>query len=371
MLTDSPITSQPVGKTFGIAIGALGVGAILQVVLIATAFIKGVRPADLGTTSTAATPALAHVVKTVPQTPVAVDLNTTALTEPPQTETTPPQTASATPPKPTPVTGRTTPAEPANYFEELIGLGKQLRDRGDMSSAITKFKEAATVDTKSPLPLNELATTYDKMGLADKAAENWRKIYEMGDSAGIYYQVAEAKLKATQQRELRNVERTAPAPDTPVDKSAAIDGIAAGAMLGLLKVTTEELHDEKSAKHFTLHVPIKARPKAHIEVKDLVLHILFYDIVDDQNVVQTTATVNFRWATPPADWVDTDTEELVVDYQLPKPEARAAKKENRKYFGYIVRVYYKQQLQAATAEPERLAQQYPPPPTLQKETDKQ
>jgi tetratricopeptide (TPR) repeat protein len=258
-----------------------------------------------------------------------------------------------------------------NRFEELVQLGKQLRDRGDMSSAITKFKEAATNDAKSPIPLNELASTYDKMGLADKAAENWRKIYEMGDSAGIYYQVAEAKLKASQQRELRNVERATPAPETPVDNSGAIDGIAAGATLGLLQVTTEEQQDANSAKHFTLHIPIKSRPKAHIDVKDLVLHILFYDIVDGQNVVQTSANVNFRWATPPADWVDSDTEELTVEYQLPKPEARAAKKENRKYFGYIVRIYYKQQLQVATAEPERLAQQYPAPPTLPKESDKQ
>jgi len=369
MLTDSPITSQPVGKTFSIAIGALGVGAILQLVLIASAFIKGVRPGEPVATLATAQPALTHVAENVPPTPISLNLNASLVPEPPQTQTT--TSESATPPRPTPVTGRAAPAEPANRFEEMVQLGKQLRDRGDMSSAITKFREAATVDAKNPIPLNELATTYDKMGLADKAAENWRKIYEMGDSAGIYYQVAEAKLKASQQKELRNVEHAAPAPDsTPVDNSAAIDGIAAGATLGLLRVTAEEQHDDGSAKHFTLHIPIKARPKAHIDVKDLVLHILFYDIVEGQNVVQTSANVNFRWATPPADWVDSDTEELTVEYQLPKPEARAAKKENRKYFGYIVRIYYKQQLQAGTAEPERLAQQYPAPPTLPKESDK-
>jgi hypothetical protein len=86
-------------------------------------------------------------------------------------------------------------------------------------------------------------------------------------------------------------------------------------------------------------------------------------------VVQTSANVQFRWATPPADWADTDTEELTVEYQLPKPEPRA-KHENRKYFGSLVHIYYKQQLQAATAQPDRLAQQYPPPPTLPKENDK-
>ena len=370
MLTDSPITSQPVGKTFSIAIGVLGAGAILQLGLIASAFIKGVRPGEPVAVVAPTRPPLPHPVENAPPTSIAVNLNSGLVPEPPQTQTT--ESEPVTPPKPTPVTGRVTPAEPANRVEELVQLGKQLRDRGDMSSAIIKFREAATVEAKSPIPLNELATTYDKMGLADKAAENWRKIYEMGDSAGIYYQAAEANLKVSQQKELRKVEQAPPAPDaTPVDNSAAIDGIAAGATLGLLKVTTEERRDDGSAKHFTLHIPIKARPKARIDVKDLVLHILFYDIVEGQNVVQTSANVSFRWATQPADWVDSDTEELTVDYQLPKPEAKAAKRENRKYFGYIVRIYYKQQLQAATAEPERLAQQYPPPPTLPKESDKQ
>jgi hypothetical protein len=152
--------------------------------------------------------------------------------------------------------------------------------------------------------------------------------------------------------------------------SQPIEGIAAGAMLGLLDVRMEEQHDENFAKRFVLHIPIKARPKARIDVRDLVIHVLFYDLVDKQNVVQTSANVSSRWATPPADWTDTDVEELAVEYQLPKPEPHVAKREDRKYFGYIVRIYYKQQLQAAAAEPERLAQQYPPPPTLPKENEK-
>jgi tetratricopeptide (TPR) repeat protein len=366
MLTASPITSQPVGKTFSIAIGVLGVGAVLQLVLIGWAFVnKAHMPIA---TAVPAAVTLAHLSTGAAPAAASLDLNANPMTEPPQTQTT--AAASAVPPKPTPVTNKPPTADSASRFDELVLQGKELRDGGDMSRAITKFREAVVLDGKSPVPLNELATTYEKMGLADKAAENWRKIYEMGDSAGIYYQVAEAKLKASQANALRHVAEVPQTPETPVDNSAAIDGVAAGAVLGLLQVTAEEERDDNSAKRFVLHIPIKARPKAHIEVRDLVIHVLFYDIVDGQNVVQTSANVNSRWATPPADWADSDTEELAVEYQLPKLEARAAKRENRKYFGYIVRIYYKQQLQAAAAEPDRLAQQYPPPPTLPKENEK-
>ncbi|HSI12500.1 MAG TPA: hypothetical protein VK961_10670 [Chthoniobacter sp.] len=379
MLSASPITSQPVGKTFTLAISVLGVGAILQLGLIGWAFVNrarmGVSPVTVATVAPQSS-GLSHI--TQPQQGSGLDLNSSPLAEPSPTSTTGAAgTTTSGLSRPVPVNRNAPATEPTNRFDELILQGKQLRDRGDMGTAITKFREASALDTKSPVPLNELATTYDKMGLADKAAEHWRKIYDMGDSAGVYYQVAEAKIKASQATALRNVEKsntntaaTMPAQDTtPVDLSQPAEGIAVGSLLGLMEVRAEDERDDNSAKRFVLHIPIKARPKAHVDVRDLVIHVLFYDLVDKQNVVQTSANVSSRWATPPADWTDTDTEELAVEYQLPKPEPRA-KREDRKYFGYIVRIYYKQQLQAATAEPDRLAQQYPPPPTLPKENDK-
>ena len=380
MLSASPITNQPVGKTFTVAISLLGVGAMFQLGLIGWAFVNrartGVSPMAVATVAPPAN-GLAHVTQP------GLDLNSNPLVESPKTSMTGAAgTTSSGLSRPVPVTRTSTSPEPQNRFDELILQGKQLRERGDMGTAITKFREAAAIDAKSPVPLNELAATYDKMGLADKAAEHWRRIYDMGDSAGVYYQIAEAKIKASQAYALRSVEKAnantnnstaavAPAQDgPPVDVSQPMEGIAAGALLGLLEVRSEDSRDDNFAKRFVLHIPIKARPKAHVDVRDLVIHVLFYDLLDKQNVVQTSANVSSRWATPPADWTDTDTEELAVEYQLPKPEPRAAKREDRKYFGYIVRIYYKQQLQASTAEPDRLAQQYPPPPTLPKENEK-
>jgi len=364
MLTASPITRQTVGKTFTIAISALGVGAVLQLGIIGWAFAT--RPpnvvANFPTTPTFASDRHGTIPSALPL--AQPDLTANPFAEPPQTLT----TTAGVPPKPTPVPQKNVPAEPTNRFEEVLLQGRQLRERGDMNTAITKFREAGTMDPRNPIPTAELAATYEKMGSADRAGEHWRKVYDMGDAAGVYFSLAEAKLKAAQAVTVRDV--TAPMPDAPVDTSAPADGIAAGATLGMMPVRVAEETDDASAKRFTLHVPIKARPRTKMEVRDLVIHVLFYDIVDGQNVVQTSANVNSRWMTPPADWTESDTEELAVEYQLDKPEAKAAKRENRKYFGYIVRVYYKQQLQAATASPERLAQQYPPPPTLPKDPDK-
>jgi tetratricopeptide (TPR) repeat protein len=360
MLTASPITSQTVGKTFTVAISTLGVGAVLQLGIIVWAFAT--RPADAVASLVAENPpALAKLTTPALSTP---DFTAPVISEPPQQLTT---TPSPGPRKPTPAPQKAAPAEPTNHFEEALLQGKMLRERGDINAALVKFREAASMDPKNPVAIAELAATYEKMGAADRAAEHWRKIYDMGDAAGVYFSLAERILKSTQALELQNATKQ-PTESTP--DTSAVEGIAAGATLGLLPLRTEDEPDANSAKRFTLHVPIKARPKTKMEVRDLIIHVLFYDIVDGQNVVQTSANVSSRWMTPPADWLETDTEELAVEYQLPKAEAKAAKRENRKYFGYIVRVYYKQQLQAATAEPERLAQQYPPPPTLLKDPDK-
>ena len=363
MLATSPITRQTVGRTFTVAISVLGVGAVLQLGVIGWAFATrptNPLPSFAASGATSPEPTLALNVNSNPFS--QPDLARNPVDEPPSQLTTGP--TSLVPPKPTPVPQSTPIPEPINRFEEAMLQGRTLRDRGDVAAAITKFREAAAMDPKSPAVYAELAGTYEKMGVADRAAENWRKIYDMGPSAGIYYNLAETKLKVQQAMEVNKV-----APAGP-DLTQPMEGFAVGATLGLGDVRVEDQHDDNSAKRFLLHVPIKARPQTKMEVRDLVIHVLFYDIVDGQNVVQTSADVRSSWVSAPADWTEGDTEELAVEYRLPKPEAKAAKRENRKYFGYLVRIYYKQQLQAAAAEPERLGQQYPPPPTLPKDPDK-
>jgi len=366
MLTASPITNQPVGKTFTFAISVLGAGAALELVLIGWAFWK--RPPIAFVVQPA--PGVAQVTHSGAAGPVAAPETPASVGEeaPLNLVNNPDGTAGF---KPTPVTSKAATPEPATRFEELVAQGKELRDRGDTSAAIIKFREGATLEPKSPIPLAELAATYEKMGMADKANEQWKRIFDMGPAAGPYYTAAEAKRQAFQFKAMNQVasQRSSSSDQAP-DTTTPIAGIADGAILGLLPVATEDVRDDNSAKRFILHVPIKARPNTRVDVKDLIIHVLFYDIVDGQNVVQTSAEVKSKWTTPPPDWINTDTEELAVEYQLSKSEARAAKRESRKYYGYIVRIYYKQQLQAATADPSRLAQQYPAPSSLPKENEK-
>ena len=362
MAIASPITRQSVGKTFIVAISLLSATALAQLVAITWAFVQRVGAQQAAVSRVPAlestwAPSLARLT-----TPQAPDFTADPLA-PEGTVQAGPVTP---PPKPTPIQAPllrlTEPVVPETRYAELIEQGKTLRERGDMSTALIKLREAQRMDQRSAQALFEIATTYDKMALPDRAAEQWRRIYDMGESAaGVYYTVAEAKLKASQaQAILQSVPQT---PTPPAD----VEGIATGATLGMLAISSEDKTDAASTKRFTLRIPLKARPNTKVDVRDLVIQVMFYDIVDGQNVVTTAANTSNRWSTSPPDWSDSDTEVLEVDYQLPAGDPRAARREDRKYFGYIVRVYYKDELQASAASPERLAQQYPAPRTLPKE----
>ena len=161
--------------------------------------------------------------------------------------------------------------------------------------------------------------------------------------------------------------RATPLPRTQPDVVPSPMQPPADAVLSLLPITREEKSHEFSTERFALHIPIKSPPDMSINVRDLTIHVLFYDIVDGENVVQTSANVNSRWENPPADWKNSDTEHLTVEYELPKPRDTDGKIENRKYYGYLVRLYYQKRLQGFAGEPQRLLQQYPPLPTLPSE----
>jgi len=263
-------------------------------------------------------------------------------------------------PKPTPV-DETQVAMPQSRLDGLVAEATALRQRGDMSTAITRLREALAISPKNPQVIAELAGTYEKMDLDDKALEQWRAIYDMGESAGIYYQAADAKLKAA---ELSTPgAQSSPAADQgggPADET----GFQQGAQLALVNITTDEKPETSEGyKQFTVKIPVKRRPDAKIDVTSVVIQVFFYDQLGDDTIVRTNANVSSHWSELPADWVQNDMEILEVDYKQAPPEPGKIE-QGRHYYGYVVCVYYNKALQDQAADPVSLIKAYPPPLVL-------
>jgi tetratricopeptide (TPR) repeat protein len=88
-----------------------------------------------------------------------------------------------------------TPESWPSLVDQLKREGIELRDRGDTTTAIERLQEALDSEPNNPGVLSELAKTYDVMQLYDRANEIWRKLQEMGPSAGAAYELADRRLK--------------------------------------------------------------------------------------------------------------------------------------------------------------------------------
>ncbi len=281
-------------------------------------------------------------------------------------------------PKPTPV-----PVRRENLIEArisgLVNLARTLRDRGDTSTALTRLREAQAISPENPQIISEMAMTYEKMGLGEKAAEQWRRIYAIGEQAGIYYAAAEAKLRTPE----RPAENTAYVADPAAEAWLMPGEETQEKVLSLGKVgTTDDTGNSQPQRHLKVRIPIQAKAGKKIDVHEVVIQVYFYDELKDGSVVETNANVSSSWVRRMAvdggeasvDWTSPEPEVLEVAYsqseQAPTPAPKTRGKarrapERRNYFGYVVRVYYKGDLNATHAEPEKLLTQFPPPATLQ------
>ena len=275
------------------------------------------------------------------------------------------------------------PSASPSLVDQLLREGVELRDRGDTTTALKRFDEALDSEPNNAEVLAETAKTYDLMQLYDRANEMWRKLQEMGPSAGAAYELADRRLKLG-----------VPTPGTAVSGDASsltgaapqrdIGGNREGSVMGISEVKTAETPDPDAEKNLTLQIGIKKQPGATIDHMKVKILVEFYDTVGDKDIKLTNADVNYEWLTPKHDWTETNPEVLSVRYMRAKtasasPESSlseaaatvrpghktrgkssVADSGERKYLGYIIRVYYDDELQAVQAEPSRLLQHFPP-----------
>ncbi|MEO5720748.1 MAG: hypothetical protein ABIR71_04665 [Chthoniobacterales bacterium] len=309
-----------------------------------------------------------------------------------------PAPAVAAPPAQAPVTAAATPSNAVlSVAEDLLKEASLLRERGDTTNALARLQTAAERDPGNAQILAEMAMIYESIQLFDRSNETWRKIEEIGPSAGALYELADMKLKVGAIPPTPAATSAGPgfAGVSPLDAGtirSTQDGIPDGSTFGISEATITQNPDPEAEANLTLRVAVKMRPNSLVDHTKVKIQVYFYDMVDNTNMALTNAEVNYEWITPDHDWKNTNPEVLAVGYLRLKggtlsteaalTEAAAAvrppvagrkasttKKDsadsgNRKYAGYQIRVYYMDQLQDVRAEPTKLLNLFPPPRTL-------
>jgi hypothetical protein len=291
-----------------------------------------------------------------------------------------PSPAAAQPSIPPPA-AVTSPAP--SIVDQLLREGKDSLERGDTTNAIARFQEALDSEPDNTGVLQEMAQTYESMQLFDRANDVWRRIKQISPSDSATYSLADRRLKVGVPAPPAVEPGGAPA-ETDIPSRKDVGGNADGPIMGISDVKTKETPDPEAETNLALEIGIKKQAGAAIDHNKVKILVFLYDIVNDKDIKLTDADVSNEWLTSKHDWSDTNPEVLLVRYVRtktggglsesslseaaakvrPGQKSRGSKGSadvgQRKYLGYIVRVYYGDDLQAVQAEPARLLQQFPP-----------
>lgn len=326
----TPIPRQPIGATFIVAISVLGAVAIIQFIAVVWHYIPLLR-------QQATEPAGAQPL--AQSAPVA----------------TPPPT-----PQPT-----ATPSAEMHKAQKLIAEADRSLRVGDFENGLKVLEELGKLMPGDPTVQLRKAQVLERL---DQPAEAVLLLEEALRHPGLPQEVrtqAQAKVDHLSQR-LAGQPSTTPAPEVaaPLPETAGGDirddiGLQPGASLGIVDA---RLRDGRPGTK-SLMLAVKSRPGSSINVQDVKIHVYFYEQMEDGEVALTESKVVPQWLSPPVDWSSNEPELLEVQYTLPESGLPGSAAENgatgRKFFGYIMGVYYNKELQDFRADPASIAKDFP------------
>ena len=185
-----------------------------------------------------------------------------------------------------------------------------------------------------PRILSEIASTYSQLGLEGKAATYWERVYRLGEErAGAFFDMADMVLKGKQLE-----------PVLHKDSLLSIGDIA-------------EIRDTEisAGERITLRVQINAKPGTQPVGAEMALLVYFYDLVDGKQFLPSTADTSESYISAPYDWLGGENEQIEVSYYQPVFTTEEKRDlGERIYYGYIIELYYQDELQDVVAAPRKL-----------------
>ena len=301
---------QPLGATFIVAASILGVAAVAQLVAILVYFGPGFKQ----TYSAAAT-----VPAPVP---------------------------AAALPSSGPEVSDAEKAAQQTRLAELVAEADKLEAGASPGDALVPLEEAIGMQPGNAELLARVATLHERLGQTELARAGWQKVAALGPNAGKMFDIAEVRLNLLQN----------PAAGGGMELRDQI-GLQPGSSLGIVDLKVKD-DGTSSAPVKDLRLAVKARPGEPIDARDVRINVTFYETLDGE-IVPTMSRVQSMWFTTPVDWKGEGIEILEVKYEVPRigPDGGPPPQ----FYGYMVNIYHRGQLQETRAEPADLQDLFPPP----------
>jgi serine/threonine protein kinase len=259
-----------------------------------------------------------------------------------------------------------------NYFYLDSTLAAAYREKGNFPEAIALYTKAQEA---TRLPSSGLAITYVRMHEETEARNILAQLVKAREKRYVSAPLIAAVSTALGDKEeafrwleraydehsgvlqwiafvpeFRALHSDARFPDLLQRTSASPDTI-----LKITETTLSETADPKAQSHFTLKVGVKPRPgtpNGHA----VRIVVSFYDLTKDNKMKPTNVRVGYNWLTPAEDWSNATPKYLAATYVRLKSQTSSS--DERRYGGFVVRVYFDGHLQDSRASPSELLTQF-------------
>lgn len=209
-------------------------------------------------------------------------------------------------------------AEDAEDVDRLIRQGVAAMVAGDMRRCILSFEEAALIAPNHPALLYYYGVAYDKLLNHEKAREYYTRVFNMGSSAGGYFERATRRLKHGF--------------DQPSDMRGKIS---------FGPYTHSHIADPGSGESVSMRLPIFVAPDTDLSPQDIFIHIQFFVLVNGRKIRYSPTDPVVMWENETQDWGDNE-ENILISYDLP-PLSREEQDAygEMTYYGFTAKLFYK------------------------------
>ncbi|NJK92174.1 MAG: hypothetical protein HC904_10290 [Blastochloris sp.] len=223
---------------------------------------------------------------------------------------------------------------------------QKFRRSGDFILAETALNEALKLDGNHPTTLTNLAMLEEARGNSGKALALWRSILGLKSTPEGTLQLAQKRAQLIEERVRLEEEARL--------REQQLLNLRRQIQLAEVITTPDPL--PKGAVEFQKDFVLKLNGlRAPLDSSKLRIQLFFYDMIEEKRLAPSNK-IEARFLSGSPDWSRDATEVLRARYL---PSADKQEKESRRYYGYVLRVFYDNQLQEEQASPMSLLRLFP------------
>ncbi len=225
---------------------------------------------------------------------------------------------------------------------------RKFRREGDFHLADAALRQALEIDADNVLSLTNLAMLEEAKGDTARALTAWRNVIKAGANAeaGADTTIELARERAKIIAERFRLEEESEGRRTQLSGSRRL------IMVDKVITDPDPVPNDPLELKKVFHLKKKAEAE-NLSASKVRIQLYFYERTTENRLVP--AQISAKFESNPPDWSgDEMTEVLVATYLKSTTEAQS-----KRYFGYLIRIYYGDELQDERAEPTRLLRLFP------------